>query len=54
MSPNFKDTQQIINDFRSSNTTRAKQKVVKGIKKRFPQIADRLSKLLDEGKEGSR
>jgi len=52
--PKFADVQQILSDFRSAHTLRAQQEVIKDVKKRFPEIAARLSKLVDEGKEATR
>lgn len=53
MLPKFSETQQILSDYRSARTPREKQEVIKNVKKRFPQIAERLSKLVDEGKENT-
>lgn len=54
MLPKFAEAQQILTDYRSAHTPRAKREVVKNVKKRFPEIAERLSKLLVQGKEVSR
>lgn len=54
MSPTYRDVLQILSDYRSANTPRDKQEVIRDVKKRFPEIAERLSKLANEGKEGAR
>ncbi|WP_224962448.1 hypothetical protein [Geomonas subterranea] len=54
MLPKYHETQQILSDFRSARTPREKREVISNVKKRFPKIAERLSKLADEDKEGSR
>lgn len=54
MPPNFQKTKQILKVFGSANTPRAKQEVIKNVKKRFSKIADILSDLLLNGKEVSR
>lgn len=46
----FADAQQIISDFRSASTARDKREVIRNVKKGFPEIAERFSKLLVQGK----
>jgi hypothetical protein len=51
MPPNFQKTKQILKVFHFANTPRAKQEVIKDVKKRVPKIADILADLLLKGKE---
>jgi len=51
MPPKFQEKKQILKVFRFANTPRAKQEVIKDVKKRVPKIADMLSDLLLKGKE---
>lgn len=51
MLPKHREAQQILEDFRSANTPRAKQEVIRNVKKRFPKIAERLSKLVVQNTE---
>jgi len=54
MPPKFQEAQLILSDYRSANTLRKKQEVIQRVKKRFPEIAARLSKLAAEGEESKR
>lgn len=49
--PKHSEAQEILADFRSANTPKAKQEVIKNVQKRFPEIAKRLSKLLVQKQE---
>jgi len=54
LKPKFKEVQKILGDFRLAYTPKAKLQVIKNIRKQFPEIADRLLKIVEEKTESAR